>query len=177
MTNTKVHIYTSQIEAPLLSSIPDSRSAASKAIFDFLLLFHDFNQRSTSNSEADRKTLWKCLSQEIASTFHAFYVKRMKEVFSNVFLRYQSELDAEEPAEPGLSINSRAPHDGKRLVTFGRKILMTAADGDAVQSKLAAVSAAGAQTPSEDGACHASPEQERAKRASVRRERMTAFRA
>jgi hypothetical protein len=100
----------------------------------------------------------------------------MKEVFSNAFLRYQSELDAEEPEEPGLS-TTRMPHDGKRLVTFGRKIMMTAADGDAEQSKLAALSDAGIHTPSQDAARRASPEQEKAKRASERRARMATFRA
>ena len=172
--NTKVHIYTSQIEAPLLSSISDVRSIASKSIFDFLLLYHDFQQRAIFHGEAERKTLWKCCSQEIAATLHAFYVKRMKEVFSGLFLQFQADLDAEEPEDSELLSSSRAPHDGKRMVTFGRKILLTAADGRAL---LMTQSSAGIRTPSREAQERPSPQQERVARAAVRRARMAAFRA
>jgi hypothetical protein len=132
---TKLFIQTSLLESPYLLSIPKDINNASETIFDFLLAYVDYQSRVVILSGDSRSTLWKCCSQEVQTIIQALYLKRMGEVFINETRRFQQRLDDEELADPELDQRSRDPFLDHQPRPVGRKILTTAADGDAELAK------------------------------------------
>ena len=167
---SKIYVHTSFIEAPLLQSISTNKDEASETIFDFLIAYFDYQSRAVVHQGDDRYTLWKCCSRTVQAIIQFLYLKRMEKVHSGQYIQLQQELDAEEPRDDESDDLHVLKVDTKPR-QFGRKILSTAADGDALYAQIKAAADGLSKTPTRESA--PAPRA----RMAERRERMRVYRA
>ena len=178
--SSKIIIQTTYVEAPLLLTIPSDPVKAAIIVFEFLINYFDYKSRAVLHHGDERTSLWKCCHRDIQASVFAMHCKRMERVYQPFFVRFQKALDEEEPQEPKPSAEYREAIVDRKPRYFGRRILSSAADGEALLTEMDAKQAAADAARSSPSFC-ASPklslQEAKEARMSARRARMAALRA